>query len=361
MAETLFPGVYVEELPTHVRPIEGVSTSTAAFLGMGRSNLDPVLVTSFRDFAEAAGSDATGFLPLAVRAFFDNGGQRCYVTISSASDPIDAGLVALAQQKFSMLCCPDEHQFSDAAAKLVAYSERRKDLICILQSPQPPIPDESHNVPTRSSYAAYYYPWLVVPSLDGQTSVTMPPGGQICGAYARVDVQRGVHVAPAAVHLLGVLSLSHEISSADSDSLVSRGINVLRSVPERGIVIWSARTTSEDADFRYVNVRRLLVFMEQSIVGSLQWAVFEPNDPVLWTNVAHTVQDFLLNLWKRGALVGATAQGAFFVRCDRTTMTQEDLDSGRFVMIVGVAPIRPAEFLVLRFTGQTARTSDEAN
>jgi phage tail sheath protein FI len=155
----------------------------------------------------------------------------------------------------------------------LAFTEQRKDLICILQSPPPPIPDESHNTPTRSSYAAYYYPWLVV----------------------------------------------------------------------------------EDADFKYVNVRRLLVFMEQSIVGGLQWAVFEPNDPVLWTNVARTVQDFLLNLWKTGALVGTTAEGAFFVRCDRTTMTQEDLDPGRFVMIVGVAPIRPAEFVVLRFTGQTAR------
>jgi uncharacterized protein len=354
MADSLFPGVSVEELPTHVRPIEGVSTSTAAFLGIGPRDLDPVLVTSFHDFEDAAGSDVTGFLPLAVRGFFENGGRRCYVTLRSGPDPIDASLVALEQQQVSILCCPDEHRFSDAPARLVAYSERRKDLICILQSPPPPIPDESHAPATSSSYAAYYYPWLVVAGLDGQTQVTVPPGGHVAGAYARVDIERGVHHPPAAVRLLGVQSLSHQITETASDSLVSRGINVLRNVPDRGMVIWSARTTSADADLRYVSVRRLLIFLEQSIVGGLQWAVFEPNDPLLWMNVARTIQDFLVNLWKAGVLAGTTAEAAFFVRCDRTTMTQADLDAGRFVVIVGVAPIHPAEFVVLRFTGQTA-------
>jgi Bacteriophage tail sheath protein len=353
MTETLFPGIYVEELPTHVQPIEGVPTSTAAFLGIGPHDLEPVRLTSFHDFKEAVGTDVTGFLPLAVRGFFDNGGHECCATLVSSPDALHAGLEALAAHQFSILCCPDEHRAPDAAAKLVAYAERRKDLICVLQSPAPPIPDEAHQPPARSSYAAYYYPWLVVAGFDGRT-IAVPPGGHVCGAYARVDAHRGVHTAPAAVPLLGVRGLSHEISSAAGDSLVSRGINVLRTLPDQGIVIWSARTTSPDRNLQYVNVRRLLVFLEQSIVRGLQWTVFEPNGQALWANIVRTIQDFLLNIWSTGALTGTNADAAFFVRCDRTTMTQNDLDTGRFVVIVGVAPLRPAEFVSLRFIGQTA-------
>ena len=354
MVEFRAPGVYIEELPTQVRSIEGVPTSTAAFLGTAPRGLEPVLVTSYRDFEEAAGSNLAGFLPLAVRGFFENGGRRCYVTLDSGKDPVEAGLTALEPYRFSILCCPDEHQFSNAAPRLVACAERRKDLICILQSPSPPVPPGSHS-PPASSYAAYYYPWVVVNALNGQTQVTMPAGGHVAGAFARVDLERGVHQAPAGVRLAGVRSLSHEIDAAESESLVSRGVNLLRNLAEQGIVISSARTTSTDPEFRYVNVRRLLIFIEQSIAGGLRWAVFEPNDSVLWLNVVRTVQNFLVNLWKTGALVGTTADAAFFVRCDQTTMTQDDLDAGRLIVIVGVAPLRPAEFVLLRFTVQMSR------
>jgi len=352
MVEVLHPGVYVEELPTGAHPIEGVSTSTAAFLGSGpRGRLEAALVSSFAEFERAVGFSVRGFLPLAVRGFFENGGQRCYVTIGSAADPIDEGLETLAREKFSILCCPDEHQFPEAAAKLIAYCERRKDVICILQSPPPP--DKPHTPTRQSSYAAYYHPWLVVAGLDGQTPVIMPPAGHVCGVYARVDVERGVHHPPAGVRLLGVEGLSHEIGSGEADLLVSQGINIVRRVPQLGMVIWGARTISADADFRYVNVRRFFIFLEQSIVSGLQWAVFEPNGPELWINVSRTIQDFLVSQWKIGALVGSTADAAFFVRCDRTTMTQADIDAGRLVVIVGAAPLRPAEFVVLRIRVQT--------
>jgi phage tail sheath protein FI len=357
MAETKFPGVYVEELPTKVRPIEGVPTSTAVFLGTGPRDIDPTLLTSFSDFLQAAGEDAPGFLPLAVRGFFDNGGQRCYVTLSTAPDPVAAGLDALATIQFSMLCCPDEHQFHEAAAQLVAWAERRKDIVCVLQSPPPPIPDESHSPPARSSYVAYYYPWVIVGGRDG-VEVSMPPGGHVCGVYARVDVERGVHAAPADIVLHGVQRLTHDVDAAASDALASRGINVLRHVPGRGLVVSGARTTTVDRDLLYVNVRRLLLYIERSIGAGLQWAVFEPNGPALWANIVRTVQDFLLDLWQTGALAGAKPETAFFVHCDRTTMTQADLGSGRFIAIVGVAPLRAAEFVVLRVTGQSVQPPD---
>src|SRR5947208_11683227 len=170
MAEIRFPGVYVEELSVQARPIDGVSTSTAAFLGAARRDRDPVLVSSFAEFEQAFGTEATGVLPLAVRGFFENGGRRCYVAVSAAADPIDSALEALAREQFSILCCPDEHRFPNAPTRMVACSERRKDVFCILQSSPPPVADESHTPPVHSSYAAYYYPWLVVAGLDGQTS-----------------------------------------------------------------------------------------------------------------------------------------------------------------------------------------------
>lgn len=358
MAELLFPGVYVEELPTHLHSIEGVSTSTAGFVGSGPRDLDPVLVTSFADFERAVGFGVPGFLPIAVRGFFENGGRRCHVAIGCGADPIGAGLEMLEREKFSILCCPDEHQFVDAAAKIVAYCERRRDLIVLLQ-PSPPLPDPANPPVPRSSYVACYYPWLVVPSLDRQTTLAVPPGGHVAGAYARTDIERGVHKSPDGIRLSDVQGVSHEIGSAEADALVAHGVNVVRKLPDRGIIMSGARTTSEEAEVRYVNVRRLLIFLRESIVRGLQWAVFERNDSVLWGNVARAIQDFLGSQWRAGALLGSTADAAFFVRCDHTTMTQADLEAGRFVAIVGVAPLRPAEFVILRVTGQTTRRPDD--
>ena len=195
------------------------------------------------------------------------------------------------------------------------------------------------------------------PGRDGQASVTIPPCGHVAGAYARTDVERGVHHAPAGIRLLGVERLSDEINPAELESLAARGINVLRTLPLQGTVIWSARTTSEDPDWQYVNVRRLSIFIEQSIVRGVQWAVFDPNSAAASVAVTRTIEHFLWGLWKAGALAGERAEDAFFVRCDRTTMTQADIDSGTVVVIVGVAPIRPAEFVVFRISGVASNSA----
>jgi Bacteriophage tail sheath protein len=319
MPERRAPGVNVEELPTGVRTIDGVSMSTVAFIGVGARRADPVLISNLAEFRRTLGADVGGFLPLAVRGFFENGGTRCYVAVTSPSATIDAALSDLRRERFSMLCCPDEHECADATAKMVAYCEERKDVICLLQSPRPPVTAESHVPPVRSRYAAYYYPWLAVPSLDGRSTVLVPPAGHVCGLYARTDAERGVHCAPAGVRVLGVDHVSHDITSAECDVLVARGVNVIRTFPDKGVVVWSARTTSLDTEWHYINVRRLLAFVEESIATGTRWVVFEPNGPVLWATISRAIHDFLMNLWTSGALVGSRPQSAFFVRCDRTT------------------------------------------
>jgi len=355
MPERLAPGVYVEELPAGVRRIEAVSTSTAAFIGVGARRAAPVLISSFAEFGRTVGADVGGFLPLAVRGFFENGGTRCYVTVASPPGVIDAALDELRRERFSMLCCPDEHECPDAAATMVAYCEQRTDVVCLLQSPRPPVAAESHVPPVRSGYSAYYYPWLAVPSLDGRSTVLVPPSGHVCGVYARNDTERGVHRAPAGVRVLGVDHVSHDVTSSECDALVARGVNVIRTLPDKGVVVWSARTTSLDTEWHYINVRRLLALVEESIGTGTRWVVFEPNGPMLWTKMSRAIQDFLMNLWTSGALVGSRPQSAFFVRCDRTTMTQDDVDNGRVIAVIGLAVLRPAEFVILRITAQSAR------
>jgi Bacteriophage tail sheath protein len=353
MPEYLAPGVYIEELPAQSHSIQGVSTSTAGFIGVAQQAAPVAVITSVAEFERVVGNSASEKLTIAVEGFFKNGGTRCSVARIAPADALQAGLDALATEDISILCCPDEHRFPNAAAVMAAHCEQRKDRVCILQSPQPVMPAASHDVPVHSSYATYYYPWLTVVGLDGVTNVTVPPGGHVAGVYAQMDSQRGVWVPPAGVPLVGVTGLSQQIGSAESELVSSRGINLLRVLPGKGIQIWGARTTSPDSDWKYINIRRLAVFIEHSLSQGLQWAVFEPNGPALWAAVRLSIEDFLRNLWKSGGLKGPKQEEAFFVRCDNTTMTQSDIDVGRFVVIVGFAPVRPAEFVILRITGQT--------
>src|SRR5262249_26673280 len=354
MPEFLAPGVYVEEIPAQVHPIEGVSTSTAGFIGVAASRTTSTAITSFADYEHLRVPGASAHLSLAARGFFENGGQLCYVAGITATDPLKAGLDALADAKVSILCCPDENLFTGAAAILAAHCEQRKDRICILQSPQPALPDSTHDVPVHSSFAAYYYPWITVAGLGGAAAVTIPPGGHVAGVYARMDSEKGVSTAPAGVPITGVSALSQAIGDPQNNLLAARGINVLRSFPAKGILVWGARTTSPDPEYTYVPVRRFMSLLEQSIKQGLQWAVFEPNGPRLWATVRTSVESFLVTLWKTGALMGQKPEQAFFVRCDSTTMTQPDIDAGRVIVLVGVAPVRPAEFVLLRITCQTA-------
>ena len=349
MTERLAPGVYIEEVQFASNPIQGVSTSTAGFVAVtGRGPLLGPL-TSFAEFERVATPNLGINLPLAVRGFFENGGQQCFVSQIAATDPLESGLVALDAQAISIVCCPDDPTIQNSAAAMAAHCEQRKDRVCILQSPQPIVPVTTHRPLVRSTYAAYYYPWIAVRSLDGASTVTIPPCGHVAGIYAQTDSTRGVWVAPANVQLAGVTGLSQGLSAADSDTLNSRGIDVIRIFRAQGIRVWGARTTtSQDSDYKYISVRRFMIFLEQSIGKGLQWVVFEPNGPALWAVVRSSIQNFLRVVWKQGALQGSTQQEAFFVRCDLTTMTQNDLDNGRLVCIVGVAPVAPAEFVIIQ-------------
>jgi uncharacterized protein len=352
MPEYLAPGVYIEELPTGTHPIEAVATSVVGFIGVSTQPGLLSAVTSTTEFERSAPADSTQYLRSAVHGFFQNGGTRCSIVWIAASDPIDAALAALSEERISILCCPDEQAFTNAAAMMVADCEQRKDRFCILQSPLSVIPHATHEPPVHSSYAAYYHPWLTVPGPDGNVTLTVPPSGHVAGIYARIDTNRGPWAVPADV-LLGVRGLSQDIDETDAHTLTTRGINVLRNVPGRGIRIWGGRTTSADLEWKYVNIRRLFIFIEESLTRGLQWTVSEPQGIRLWETVRAVIENFLQGVWKAGALVGEKSEEAFFVRCDRTTMTQEDVDAGRLVALVGVSAVRPAEFVILRVTCQS--------
>jgi Bacteriophage tail sheath protein len=356
MTEHLAPGVYVEEVPVGAHPIEGVSTSTAGFIGLAPHPHVSGLLTSFTDFLQAGGSTSNGYLSAAVKGFFDNGGGRCYVAWIAATDPIAAGLTALAEQPISMLCCPDEHVLAGAAVAMAAHCERQSDCICILQSPQPVVEIPSHRPPVSSSYATYYCPWVLE---TGGARAPVPPCGHVAGLFARTDVERGVWTAPTNRPIRGVTRLAQDIDGLDVDVLTNRGVSVLRNLPGRGIVAWNARITNVDTEWNYVNVRRLFVFVEESLQRGLQWAVFERPGSLIWATVRAEIESFLLGLWRNGALMGQKPDEAYSVRCDLSTMTQNDVDSGRLVILVGLAPLRPAEFLNLRVTCQTRRSKTE--
>ncbi|MBA3938784.1 MAG: phage tail sheath subtilisin-like domain-containing protein [Planctomycetes bacterium] len=205
------------------------------------------------------------------------------------------------------------------------------------------------------SRLALYYPWVRIADPSGvREEITVPPSGFIAGLYARTDVQRGVHKAPANDVVFGALGFEVEVNRFQQELLNPDGINCLRSFPGRGRLVWGARTLSGDPEWKYLNVRRYFLFLERSIDKSTQWAVFEPNGEGLWANVAAAVDGFLFSEWRNGHLLGADPKSAYFVRCDRTTMTQNDIDNGRLVCLVGVAPLTPAEFVVFRIGQFTA-------
>ena len=205
------------------------------------------------------------------------------------------------------------------------------------------------------SRLALYYPWVVMANPTGATlELAVPPAGFIAGIYANTDVTRGVHKAPANEPVIGALRFNQTINKFQQELLNPYGINCLRSFPGRGHRVWGGRTLSSDPEWRYVNVRRYFNYLERSIEKSTQWAVFEPNGEALWANIRSAVEDFLFNEWSNRRLLGGKPREAYFVRCDRSTMTQNDIDNGRMICIVGVAALRPAEFVIFRIGQKTA-------
>jgi uncharacterized protein len=303
-----------------------------------------------------------------------NGGNGGNLVINDfAGDPAaqpgnKRGLAALEEiDEIAILSCPDEHALPNAliAEKLVEQCERLKDRFAILQSRQQAGPINTLRPYRVSKYAAFYYPWITITDPVTDQPRDIPPSGHIAGIYARTDIERGVHKAPANEVIRGLFfdpveptaGLQFNIVKGQQDFLNPRGVNVLRYFPGRGNLVWGARTSTLDPDWRYINVRRLFIFVEESIEEATQWVVFEPNDEPTWARVRRAVGAFLGGLWRDGMLQGRTAEEAYFVRCDRTTMTQADIDNGKLIVLIGIAPVKPAEFVIFRI-GQWAGGSE---
>lgn len=208
-----------------------------------------------------------------------------------------------------------------------------------------------------SRYAALYYPWLRVFDPGTGRNTVIPPSGHVAGVWARNDVERGVHKAPANEVIRGAVDLDYTLSKSEQDLLNPIGVNCVRAFPGRGIRIWGARTLSSDPAWRYLNVRRLFNFLEESILLGTQWVVFEPNDDRLWSSIRRNISAFLTEQWRQGALFGRTAAESFYVKCDGENNPTESIDLGQVVCEIGVAPVKPAEFVVFRLAQFSDSTS----
>lgn len=210
-----------------------------------------------------------------------------------------------------------------------------------------------------TKYAALYFPNIKAfdPLTGGE--IVLPPSGHVLGLYAKTDIERGVHKAPANVVVGSITGLDLTINKGEQDILNPRNINVIRDfrASGRGYRVWGARCLTSDSQWKYVPVRRLFIFVEESLDEGLQWVVFEPNAEPLWARVRQSISNFLVRVWRDGALMGTTPEEAYFVRCDRTTMTQDDIDNGRLIILVGIAPVKPAEFVIVRIQQYTAEAN----
>ena len=274
-------------------------------------------------------------------------------------------------EDLSIVAAPGNYTGDNAQAvhdALIAHVEQpRMYRIAVLDSPQAQINGDVIDTRSKidSTRAALYTPWVVVPNplaTSGDASepkeIALPPSGFVAGIYARTDDERGVFKAPANEIVRAALRFERDINFHQQEQLNPLGINCLRYLSGRGFRVWGARTATSDPEWKYVNVRRYFNYVESSVDRGTQWAVFEPNGPRLWTNIRDGIIDFLTSEWRSGALMGNKPEDAFFVRCDRTTMTQNDLDNGRLICLVGIAVQYPAEFVIIRI-GQT--TADAKN
>ena len=244
---------------------------------------------------------------------------------------------------------------------LVGHCENLKSRMAVLDMPKDATKVNElleYREMIDSTYAAMYHPWIQVFDRSANKADFIPPSGAVMGIYARTDANRGVHKAPANETVF-CSGLKTEYTKAEQDVLNPAGVNLLRLIPGQGIRIWGARTASSNSSFRYVNVRRLFIYVEESIKASTNWVVFEPNDVTLWQRVSLTVGSFLDSMWRSGMLAGNTASEAYFVEIGPATMSQDDIISGRLICNIGIAPSRPAEFVVFRVSQFTAEAGEE--
>ena len=374
-----YPGVYIEEIPTGVRTIAGVSTAVTVFIGpttRGFTNR-PRRVLNFPDFERTFGGLSaaleTGY---ALRQFFANGGGEAWVVRvarNATLTQVERALRSLDKVPiFNLLVIPGVTDEAILAAAARACEARRAFLI--LDAPvtgageTDPLKRMSAamqgSVLPRSANAAVYFPWIrITDPLDGATSRLTPPSGSIAGLFARTDSKRGVWKAPAGTEasLTSVSGPACLLSDAQNGVLNPLGVNCIRNFPGAGTVCWGSRTVqggdSQASEWTYVPVRRLALFIEESILRGTKWAVFEPNDEPLWSQLRLNIGAFMQNLFREGAFQGSSARDAYFVKCDRETTTQADTSRGVVNFLVGFAPLKPAEFIILRFQQAAGQNS----
>jgi phage tail sheath protein FI len=326
------------------------------------------LCTNFNEFAKLFGGFSTDAgqrkLAHAVFGFFNNGGTRCYVVRIAPATDLGKAIEALAAiDEIAIVTVPGLPGETEQEA-VIEHCEKLKDRVAILDGAPGPsdfTKAEIQGNTKDSTFSGLYFPWIKVSdpveklmNPEGEGVSFVPPSGHIAGVYARVDQTRGVHKAPANEVILGALDLQHRLTTAQQDGLNPVGVNVIRAF-NGNIKIWGARTMGGNAygEFMYISTRRLFIFLRESIDVGTQFVVFEPNTPALWQRIIRTVSDFLLNQWRAGALFGATPKQAFFVKCDAETNPPEVREAGQVVTEIGVAIVKPAEFVIFRIQQTT--------
>ena len=404
----LAPDIYIEEVPLGTRPIQAVGTSTAGFVGAAPDKTaqlnKAVAIPNWTEFVRQyvpVGSTSTP-LSHAVRGFFDNGGTLCYVCntgdgpiIGGGRDPVGLDVLATIDE-IAIVAAPGQTG-AEVYDALLSHCENLHDRVCILDAPADvadlnqltqvavataptavkkrgaggdapaAVSDDtsaSGGLRPRQSdngFGAFYFPWITVRDALSGAIVDVAPSGHIAGIWARSDATRGVHKAPANEIVRGALNVRRRLTRDEQGILNPVGVNAIRLFTGEGVRVMGARTVAAgSSEYRYLNVRRLFCMVEESIEQSMRWVLFEPNNIPLWKSIERDVDAFLIRLWRDGALFGATPQEAFFVKCDRETNPQENIDAGIVTTIIGMAPVKPAEFVVFRISQFVGGTEVEA-
>ena len=388
------PGVYVQEVPSGARPITATGTSTAVFIGqtpLAKAMVNQArAVNNWSEFVsrfmpDEAKERKSTVLSNAVYGFFGNGGTRCFIVNTGGAAGIDDALAAAGiEDEIAIVAAPGLYDPASHSA-LLTHCERFEDRVAILDTPEEvdditlltqvetvPVPKEEsggggpetraggapdsgpkegglHPPQSDRGFGTIYFPWITVMDPISDTLVNVPPSGHMAGIWARTDAGRGVHKAPANETVNGALNLTYRLTRDEQAVLNDVGVNCLRLFARSGIRVWGARTLADAAsEWRYLNVWRLFCMIEESIAEGTNWIVFEPNDRTLWKHIRRDIGAFLTRVWRDGALMGATPEEAFFVKCDEETNPPEVIDAGQVVAIVGIAPVKPAEFVVFQ-------------
>ena len=366
-----------EELPDGPPAIAGVATSVALFIGWasGGPTDQALRLKRFSDYErDYGGLDRRSLLGYAVRQFYDNGGVDAYVIrIKGDDDAVIGAADAAFQEKlhalfeaggaadridlFNVICVPGLVD-GPTIQTMQRHAQARRAFLIVDCAETDTVATVIDSLADRSGAdainSALFFPWLKAPDpLQQNAPRAFPPCGFVAGVFARTDAARGVWKAPAGVdaRVVGATGLTITIGEADNERLGRRAINCLRSFPDAGIVVFGARTLagSDDrgSEWKFIPVRRMALFLEESLFRGTQWAAFEPNDEPLWAKLRASAENFMLGLFRQGAFQGATPDKAFFVKCGRDTTSQADIDAGIVSIVIGFAPLKPAEFVVI--------------